>query len=431
MDPLSIAASTIGLCTAAIQINAHLKAFVDSSKDAPASARHALTEVTGIYACLNQLDAFLSGRWESPSSRKSLVMLEQVIIVFTDCVSMFSELEQTIDSLKTNGPMRVIDRVKWAMKEKGILKLLTRLQTSKASLNLMLNILTCTSTNSAEATTRELTTVVQQLLKSNINMARRLKNIERMHPAMNPSACPSRTMSLQTGDVRWLEDPEQTSEDHYEKELKTSPVYKRPAFSRLRASHGSSNAASGPSSFSGLSLSDVSNVTAMALPISSSELWNHYRYTTETRLGTGTDGSNLDAWYYPPARKSAFIRTAYFDGHYTNQYAQAKFTGHLIYRRFDLTGPDRSPRFKEGMTISSTIKQDEPCMGSSFANKKAAKLEDTSRFPIGLYGPLQINTEYQQDQKRQQPEHRYGSCYARYSFTSWGQGVLRLLESIG
>lgn len=55
---------------------------------------------------------------------------------------MFSELEQTIDSLKTNGPMQVIDRVKWAMKEKGILKLLTRLQTSKASLNLMLNILT-------------------------------------------------------------------------------------------------------------------------------------------------------------------------------------------------------------------------------------------------------------------------------------------------
>ncbi|KAL8904422.1 MAG: hypothetical protein Q9207_003285 [Kuettlingeria erythrocarpa] len=142
MDPLSIAASIIGLCTAAIQINAHLKRFVDSSKDAPASARHVLTEVTGIYACLSQLDAFLSGRRESPSSRRSLVMLEQVVIVFTDCVSMFSELEQIIDSLKTNGPMRVVDRVKWAMKEKGILKLLTRLQTSKASLNLMLNILT-------------------------------------------------------------------------------------------------------------------------------------------------------------------------------------------------------------------------------------------------------------------------------------------------
>lgn len=156
--------------------------------------------------------------------------------------------------------------------------------------------------NTAETTTRELTTMVQQLLKSNINMSRRLKNIERMHPAMNPSTCPSRTMSLRTGDIRWLNETQRLSENHYEKELETSLVYKRPVFSRLRASQGSFNAASGPSSFSGLSLSDVSHVTAMALPISSSELWNHYRYTTKNGLDTKLDGSNLDAWYYPPPK---------------------------------------------------------------------------------------------------------------------------------
>ncbi|KAI4130165.1 MAG: hypothetical protein LQ338_001873 [Usnochroma carphineum] len=142
MDPLSVAASIIGICTAAVQVNALLKGFIDSSKGAPASARHVLTEVTGIYACLNQLEIFLSGRQESSNSRRSLVMIEQVIVVFTDCVSMFSELEQTVESLKTNERMRVIDRVKWAAKEKAILNLLTRLQTSKASLTLMLNVLT-------------------------------------------------------------------------------------------------------------------------------------------------------------------------------------------------------------------------------------------------------------------------------------------------
>ncbi|KAL8775259.1 MAG: hypothetical protein Q9209_000265 [Squamulea sp. 1 TL-2023] len=114
----------------------------DSSKDAPASARHTLTEVAGIYVCLNQLETFLSGRQQSLRSRRSLVMLEQVIIVFTDCVSIFSQLEQTLESMKTDGPMRVLDRVKWAVKERTILKLLTRLQTSKASLSLMLTILT-------------------------------------------------------------------------------------------------------------------------------------------------------------------------------------------------------------------------------------------------------------------------------------------------
>lgn len=142
MDPLSIAVSIVGICTAAVQVNALLKRFVDSSKNAPASARHVLNEITGIYACLNALDAFLSGRQESPRSRTSLVMIEQVVVVFTDCVSIFSELEQTIDSLKADGPMSVIDRAKWALKEKVILKLLMRLQTSKQSLTLMLNTLT-------------------------------------------------------------------------------------------------------------------------------------------------------------------------------------------------------------------------------------------------------------------------------------------------
>ncbi|KAL8904421.1 MAG: hypothetical protein Q9207_003284 [Kuettlingeria erythrocarpa] len=261
-------------------------------------------------------------------------------------------------------------------------------------------------------------------------MARRLKNIERMHPAMNPSGCPSRTLSLRTADIRLPKDLEPESDDHYEKELETSPVYKRPAFSRLRTSQGSSNAASGPSSFSGLSLSDVSNVTAMALPISSSELWNHYRYTTRTGLATGVDGTDLDAWYYPPARKSAFIRTAYFDGHYTNQYAQATFTGHLMYRRFDFTGPDCSPRFKEGMTITSTSKQNRRCSGSRLANREAAELEDTSHSPVGLLGLVQCDTVYWQDLERQRSVCPHADCYARDSFTSWGQGVLGLLDSI-
>lgn len=142
MDPLSISISIIGLCCAAVQVNGLLKNFIDSSKDAPATARHTLSEVSAIYVCLNRLEAFLSGRQESAKSRRSLVMLEQVIIIFTDCVSIFSELEQLLDSIKTDGPMHIIDRVKWAMKEKTILKLVNRLQTSKASLGLILTILT-------------------------------------------------------------------------------------------------------------------------------------------------------------------------------------------------------------------------------------------------------------------------------------------------
>ena len=143
MDPLSISASIVGLCVAAVQVSHLLRDFVDNTRQAPKTARQTLMETTGIYVCLNQLDSFLSGKQKAARSRRSLIMVEQVIIILTDCVSIFSELEQVIDTLKADeGPMRVVDRMKWSFKEKALTKLLTRLQGSKTSLSLMLTILT-------------------------------------------------------------------------------------------------------------------------------------------------------------------------------------------------------------------------------------------------------------------------------------------------
>ncbi|KAL9001483.1 MAG: hypothetical protein Q9169_000058 [Polycauliona sp. 2 TL-2023] len=412
MDPLSLSISIVGLCCAAVQVNSLLKNFIDASKDAPTSARHTLTEVSAIYVCLNGLEAFLSGRQESPRSRTSLIMLEQIIVVFTDCVAIFSELEQVLDTTKIDAPMRMLDRVKWAVKEKTILKLLTRLQTSKASLNLMLNILTCTSVESAETTTKDLTGLVQQVLKSNVNMSRRLRNIERMHPAMMWSACPSLTSSIHEHNLGQLSDAQQSSEISFERALKHSTAYRRTAFSRLRGSASSSNAASGLSFLSGLSLSDVLDATAMALPISRTELWNHHRYDTRSLPDSTHGASALDAWYNPPAKKSAFIRTAYFDGQYTNQYAQNKSNGHLIYRRFSIAGPNRPPRFTEGLVISPSKGNDEAEAGV----EEVAELEDTSS------GAVETSDER---------EVELVSCWDHDSPSAWGQGVLGLLRSIG
>ena len=141
MDPLSISASIIGITTAALQVSRVLKTFVEGANGARTSARSVLMEVTGIYVCLHQLQDFLLGKREASRSRRSLVMIEHLIIVFTDCVSIFSELEQTLESLNTDERMGIIDKLKWSMKETAISKLLLRLQSSKASLNFMLTIL--------------------------------------------------------------------------------------------------------------------------------------------------------------------------------------------------------------------------------------------------------------------------------------------------
>jgi len=119
-----------------------LKDFAGSAKEAPHSARAVFMEVTGISVCLNQLQGYVLGKQETFRSRRSLIMIEQVIVVLTDCVSIFSELEQTLEILKTDQPMKVIDRLKWTMKEAAIGRLLQRLQTSKASLTFMLTTLT-------------------------------------------------------------------------------------------------------------------------------------------------------------------------------------------------------------------------------------------------------------------------------------------------
>ncbi|KAL8918745.1 MAG: hypothetical protein Q9172_005279 [Xanthocarpia lactea] len=292
--------------------------------------------------------------------------------------------------------MRVLDRLKWAVKEKNIIKLLTRLQTSKASLGLMLTILTCTSIESAETTTRDLTSLVQAVLKSNTNMSRRMRNIERMHPAMNPSACPSLTASMHEDDLRQLSFTQQSSEISFEKELEKSPAYKRTPFNRLRALSSSSNGTSGPSFLSGLSLAEVSNVTSVALPISRTELWNHHRYTSMLPSNSTAESSALDEWYYPAAK--------------------AKFTGHLIYRRFSIAGPDVLPKFKEGLAISSSNR-----FNHLFSNRQEPKygerveLEDTSCLVVGK-GDMA--------QKRYQHHIVFAARRDHDSSSAWGQGVL-------
>ena len=142
MDPLSASASLVGLLTAAAQVTKLLTSLIQDAKEAPDSCRSVLREVTGISICLHQLQGFLIGAQEAPRSRTSLILVEQALVVLSDCVLTFSDLEQNLESLKTENPMGVLDRLKWLNKEPLINKLISRLQASKASLNLILTTLT-------------------------------------------------------------------------------------------------------------------------------------------------------------------------------------------------------------------------------------------------------------------------------------------------
>ena len=139
-DPLSVAAGVIGVVTAAVQVSKLLFDFTRRTKDAPKQATMVLAEVGDIHTIMAQLHPFVLGLEVPDQSRTCLIQVDSVIAILTGCVATFSELEELIDQLKAKD-LGFLDRTKWAAKESVIAALITRLQTHKLSLSLMLTIL--------------------------------------------------------------------------------------------------------------------------------------------------------------------------------------------------------------------------------------------------------------------------------------------------
>ena len=142
MDPLSVAASVIGVLSAAAKISSLLVTFVHNANAAPESAKSALREVRETDVCLRQLQCFLVGSMAVSNSRTSQVTVEQVLVILTECVSIFSTLEELVDGSRLSTSFGIIDRLKWVHGEKKITPIISRLRSSKVSLNLILTILT-------------------------------------------------------------------------------------------------------------------------------------------------------------------------------------------------------------------------------------------------------------------------------------------------
>ena len=93
------------------------------------------------------------------------------------------------------------------------------------------------------------------------------------------------------------QEPEYSRE--FETDLQSSRVYGRMASKDKRASVASSHFSRGWSFLSTASLSDVSNISVVSLPLSSKELWNHQRYDQVGPIES-IDTALLHPWYNPP-----------------------------------------------------------------------------------------------------------------------------------
>ena len=142
MDPMTAAASIIGLLGAAAKISEVLFKFMRNVKRAPNLVQSVLLEISDVSACLNQLQRYLQGALSTSSSQEQLLIVEQLVVTLSNCVFVFSELEETVDSLKPAEPIQPWRLAQWLLKEQTVSALLMRMQQSKLSLALMLTTLT-------------------------------------------------------------------------------------------------------------------------------------------------------------------------------------------------------------------------------------------------------------------------------------------------
>ena len=139
MDGISVAASILGLVGAAAKVTQYLNALVTSVKTAPQLAQSVLLEVSDVRICLNQLQRLLFGMESGSKSQERLIMIEQLVVVLSNCVSIFSELEKILESLDLvdGTPISKIKIARWLHRQQPIYTLLMRLQASKQSLTLI------------------------------------------------------------------------------------------------------------------------------------------------------------------------------------------------------------------------------------------------------------------------------------------------------
>jgi hypothetical protein len=139
-DPLSIAATVVGLIGTTVKISKALSDIVSSVSDARQTARIALESVEGMRAVLQSVQGLFDTFSSLPSERKILIRLDYIVATFYKCVITLSELESLIcgQLVKEGG---LWNRLRWVWRGDKVLRLLPLLESQKNCLTLMLSVL--------------------------------------------------------------------------------------------------------------------------------------------------------------------------------------------------------------------------------------------------------------------------------------------------
>ncbi|KAF2649457.1 hypothetical protein K491DRAFT_698082 [Lophiostoma macrostomum CBS 122681] len=283
MDPLSVTASIVGILAAAGKVIEVIGPLVGALKDTAKTAATIHAEVNSSRIILSALQRLLADLGSTQVKRKELIQVDQLIATLTDGVLIFNELEPLVVQLGSSTE-NLRARVRWALKRDPLESFVSRMQLFRGSISVMLNILQCESDLEAARSQEDLYILTSSLIQSNQDISQRLSLLER--PRQDNA-------SIMTGHRRPFSTAtlESSMQDlTFERDLKGSWVYRKVRRSTTEdKSFRSSVALSHAwSALSEISLSDISAISVVALPISCNDLVNGYHYRSRDQLELST-----------------------------------------------------------------------------------------------------------------------------------------------
>ncbi|RPB25035.1 ankyrin [Terfezia boudieri ATCC MYA-4762] len=175
-DPLSIAASIAGLITISAQIVGMAKELFDKVKDAPETMMRVREEVECMQPIFCQVQLLLNGSGSGLNhGNLTMISVHNLMAALTGCVIVYSRLEKKVNEVcgfsdpttasaawKRAGV--IADRVKWGLwRHEEVLVIIEDLERQKRTLNLMLTIITCTTTTEASGAQERISRAQERL----------------------------------------------------------------------------------------------------------------------------------------------------------------------------------------------------------------------------------------------------------------------------
>lgn len=132
----------VGLLKAAEQISSTLQPLIKKAANAPKEIIEMKASIDSIRTVLSQLQLMLIGKCQVDQNRTSLILVEQIAIIISACVTTFSDINVFVETLGIDANMDLLDRLRWATKTLTIKEHIQKLDVHKSTLTLMMTILT-------------------------------------------------------------------------------------------------------------------------------------------------------------------------------------------------------------------------------------------------------------------------------------------------